>query len=106
MFPLNTSDLFQTSQGADRLDAMAARQRRRTTRYEFVPDPALQPDPVYMGLRLALTTGPIGALRDRINRWREAREEHSFDRKQANATAAEMEPMPTEAGDDSGRLAA
>jgi hypothetical protein len=39
---------------------------------------ALQPDPVFMGLRRIANSGPIGALMNRINRWIEAREDRRY----------------------------
>lgn len=39
---------------------------------------ALQPDPVFMGLRRIVSTGPVGALVNRVNRWIEAREDRRY----------------------------
>ncbi len=41
----------------------------------FLASSALQPDPLYMGLRSIVTTGPIGRMVERFSAWREAREE-------------------------------
>jgi hypothetical protein len=39
----------------------------------FLGDDYAPPDRIFMALRLLATTGPIGALKDRLNRWRNAR---------------------------------
>ncbi len=61
----------------------------------LVPD-ALQPDPVFMGLRALFETGPIGRLRARIDAAIEAREERRYGSpnpsRQTSAPARSAEP--------------
>lgn len=60
----------------------------------FLTDDALRPDPLYMALRRLLTTGPIGALMARFERWIEARD----DRRDARSIAGSPAPAVPGAG--------
>ncbi len=61
----------------------------------FLSDiPALQPDPVFMGLRALMTRGPIGALVRLIERRIEAREDRRVEADVSAETVAEPSQMP------------
>lgn len=53
----------------------------------FLSSNALQPDPIYMGLRSIVTTGPIGRLVQRFTAWQEAREDRRIAAEQAVSMA-------------------
>lgn len=61
-----------------------------TSRDEFFAPTALQPDPLYMGLRAIVASGPIGRLTARFSTWREEREERRFAAEQAVSAAERL----------------
>lgn len=67
-------------------------------------DPALQPDPLYMGLRQWVAHGPIGRLAAWFERRAEAREDRAanqrVDTSIALAERPAIEPSPRVVGDD------
>jgi len=63
----------------------------------------LDPDPVFMGLRRFVHTGPMGALLDKIDRWIEAREDRRHGQTIGDALAMGEQLPPAPDHSDTGR---
>jgi hypothetical protein len=79
----------------------------------FLDYEALTPDPMFMGLRQLVYTGPIGSLVRRIDLWLEARDERRYGRgvdhsvpNRAVEQVVRLEPDLASAADRDERIAA
>ena len=108
MLPLQPTTVFAElarEHGAIREQAFPTHRTAADPDAFFAGNDALAPDPVYMGLRAMMQTGPIGSLRAWIDQKLEEREERRFAAETRTPTAR-ISPRPTPVAEDREDLAA